>query len=171
MRWVRCLPQACCCRPFGAGRAAEEPAKPGPAQREVIPVSDMAKLKSMLGKTVVVQGIIKRVTASRSEHRRVSFTQGDFILYIRKQDFDSSPDWKLDDLVGREIFAGGEVKDYRGQLELVLTKPAQIADAPERIDSAYPRRREHRRAPRRRAASRPVQRSAGRPPLCANGWL
>jgi len=60
----------------GAGRAAEEPAKPGPAQREVIPVSDMAKLKSMLGKTVVVQGIVKRVTASRSEHRRVSFTQG-----------------------------------------------------------------------------------------------
>jgi hypothetical protein len=123
-----------------ASRAADNPAgdqqpqeKPA-APRDVIPVTDEARLRSLLGKTAIVRGVVKRVEVMTSQNCRVWFTEGKFILFIRKQDVQAKPDWKLDDLVAHEIHAGGEVADYRGRLELLIRGPEQIADTPEKVD-------------------------------------
>ncbi|MGI8602640.1 MAG: hypothetical protein ACR2OZ_06525 [Verrucomicrobiales bacterium] len=103
---------------------------------EPIAVTDQEKLRSLVGQKAIVKGVVKRVESMRTLHRRVWFTKGNFILFIRKRDFEAHPDWKLDDLTGHEVFAGGDVHDYNGQLELLVYGPEQIADTPEKIDLA-----------------------------------
>jgi hypothetical protein len=116
---------------------AAAPAAPGAPI--VIQVSDSARLKAAIGTTALVTGTVSAVSVSRSGHRQVRFKQGAFILYISRKDLDSRPDWKLEDLIGKTIFAGGDVAPFYDKVEMLIHHPGQIADAPEKIDLAAAR--------------------------------
>jgi hypothetical protein len=120
-----------------AAAPAAKPAAPATSATTasaIIPVSDTAQLKAAIGKTALVTGTVSSVSVSRSGHRQVKFKEGSFILYVNRKDLDSRPEWKLEALIGKTVFAGGQVAPFYEKVEMLIHHPAQIADAAEKID-------------------------------------
>lgn len=106
----------------------------GAGRAEVVPVAEAESLRARLGQRATVRGVIKRVETMPSLNRRLWFTQGEFILFIRRSDYQAhEPRWNLQEWVGREVFATGEVADYRGRLELIIRSPEQLASSAETL--------------------------------------
>ena len=103
------------------------------AQEAPLEAGDIAALKSAMGRTVVVHGVVEKISVTSSGHRKVHFKDSSLFLYLNSSDFEKRSDWKLEEWIGKEVYAGGPVKSYFGKPEIILTDPAQIATAANQV--------------------------------------
>lgn len=103
----------------------------------VIPVTDLDALRAKLKETVLVRGTVREVTTGRSGYKRVHFHDTTFFLYIAKKDLDRFPDWKPEEWQGRNVFARGQVSEYRSQLELIIRAPSDLAASAEALPPSF----------------------------------
>ncbi len=108
---------------LGAGWAQEAPLEAG----------DSAALKAAMGRSVIVHGVLEKISVTSSGHRKVHFKGSSLFLYLSSSDFENRSDWKLEEWIGKEVYAGGPVKSYFGKPEIILTDPAQIATAADQV--------------------------------------
>lgn len=114
--------------------AVEE--KPAAGVGEIIPVTDMDTLRARLGQTVRVRGEVSGITTGPSGYKRITFKDTKFFLYLAKRELDRFPEWNLEGWQGRTLFAAGVVAEHRGQLELLIKSPAQLAEAADKLSLA-----------------------------------
>ena len=108
---------------LGTGWALDPPLEAG----------DSAALKTAIGRTVVVHGVLEKISVTSSGHRKVHFKDSSLFLYLSSSDFEKLPDWKLEQWIGKEVYAGGSVKSYFGKPEIILKDPAQIAATADQV--------------------------------------
>lgn len=94
---------------------------------ETIDASDGEKIKAGIGKEAAVSGTVARVaTLGASGHRLIEFEGGHFDFFVPKSQIDASPDWILDDLVGKRIQVTGKIETYREKPQIRGSNPSQI---------------------------------------------
>jgi DNA/RNA endonuclease YhcR with UshA esterase domain len=84
--------------------------------------------KDYIGKKVIVSGIVDQVTHSRSDTWFINmggkYPDNAFTAVIFKADADKFKNLK--DLEGKTIEVKGEIKDYRGTPEIILSDSDQL---------------------------------------------
>ena len=103
------------------------------AQEVPLEAGDSAALKAAMGRSVIVHGVLEKISVTSSGHRKVHFKDSSLFLYLTSSDFENGADWKLEDWIGKEVYAGGPVKSYFGKPQITLTDPAQIATAADQV--------------------------------------
>jgi DNA/RNA endonuclease YhcR with UshA esterase domain len=95
-----------------------------------IDVTDTAKLKEMVGKSVTVKGEVTKVFAGKSVTLIDFKGNRDFTAVIRKVDLDAVNAGFGGDvtagLKGKTILVTGEIKLYKDKPQIEVTKPEQI---------------------------------------------
>lgn len=116
-------------------QATGQEKKPEPSGKPaVIDAAEAETLRTMQGQRIIVVGSVADVNTSSAGNVRVNFTSGSVSLYISKADI--TGDWKPGELKGRAIAVGGVLGTYRGQLQIPVLKPGQIAATADEIDLA-----------------------------------
>ena len=107
-----------------AGTAAMPPVSRDP---NVIDAMDVNMIDSQYGKTATVVGVVKSViTLGSAGHKKLTFENTDFNVFISKRSLDQSQAWRLDDLTGKTIQVTGEIAKYREALQVAPREPSQL---------------------------------------------
>lgn len=96
----------------------------------VIEATDAASLTASVGQTILVHGTIERTSVSQVGYARLFLRDTKFNLYIASANFKAHADWNLAQWEGKECYAVGINRLYRGQPQLVLTAPSQLGTDP-----------------------------------------
>ncbi|MCX6857037.1 MAG: hypothetical protein NTV80_19270 [Verrucomicrobia bacterium] len=92
-----------------------------------IDATDLAMIDSKFGLRSIVIGKISNIaTLGSTGHKKVSFQNSEFYLFINKRVLEANPEWKPDALTGKMIQAEGEIARYQDQLQIQISTPTQI---------------------------------------------
>jgi DNA/RNA endonuclease YhcR with UshA esterase domain len=88
-------------------------------------------IDSQYGLTGKVVGVVKEVISlGKTGHKKLSFEDTDFNVFISKRFLESSSEWKLDGLAGKVVQITGEVAKYQEVVQIAVKEPAQIQVLP-----------------------------------------
>lgn len=94
-----------------------------------IDAHDLAKAKSLEGKTGAFRGTVAKIFVSGAGTVLILNFDNDYktalTAALRKSDFSSFPD--MNQLQGKEIVVSGKFEDFRGATEILLTDKKQIS--------------------------------------------
>lgn len=92
-----------------------------------IDATDLAMIDSKFGLRSIVIGKISNIaTLGSTGHKKVSFQNSEFYLFINKRILDTNPEWKPDAMIGKLVQTEGEIARYQDQLQIQISTPTQI---------------------------------------------
>lgn len=92
-----------------------------------IDATDLSMIDSKFGLRSTVIGKISKVsTLGSTGHKKISFENSAFYLFINKRVLEANPEWKPDAMAGKLIQAEGEIAKYQDQLQIQIAAPTQI---------------------------------------------
>ncbi len=88
-------------------------------------------IDSQYGLTGKVVGVVKEVlTLGKTGHKKLTFEDTDFNVFISKRFLEKSSEWKLDALSGKTVQVTGEIARYQEVVQIAAKEPSQIEVLP-----------------------------------------